>query len=69
MHDSPAVARCLATAEALLSGDDASGQWAMPDSLPPSSIYQVRAPKGNVLAPEPRGELGVCVGLGRWALR
>lgn len=41
LHDPPAVARCLAAAEALLSGD-ATGQWTMPGSLPSSSIYQVQ---------------------------
>lgn len=41
LHDPPTVARCLAAAEALLSGD-ATGQWAMPGSLPSTSIYQVR---------------------------
>lgn len=41
MHDPPAVARCLAAAETLLSGN-ASGHWAMPASLPSASTYQVR---------------------------
>ncbi|CAB1101529.1 unnamed protein product [Ectocarpus sp. CCAP 1310/34] len=42
LHDPPAVARCLSAAEALLSGDT-GGRWVMPDSLPSSSIYQVRS--------------------------
>lgn len=41
LHDPPAVARCLAAAEALLSGD-AAGQWTVPNSLPSSLIYRVR---------------------------
>ena len=40
LHDPPAVARCLAAAEKLLSGN-ASGHWAMPVSLPSASTYQV----------------------------
>ncbi|CAM9696471.1 unnamed protein product [Scytosiphon promiscuus] len=39
LHDPPAVARCLAAAEALMSGS-ATGQWTMPDSLPASCTYQ-----------------------------
>lgn len=41
LHDPPAVSRCLATAEALLSGD-AAGEWTIPTSLPSSLIYKVR---------------------------
>lgn len=41
IHDPPAVARCLAAAETLLSGN-ASGHWAMPASLPSASTYQVQ---------------------------
>eukprot|EP00752_Nemacystus_decipiens_P016486 g14737.t1 len=39
LHDPPAVARCLAAAEALLSGD-AVGEWTIPNSLPSSLIYK-----------------------------
>lgn len=42
-HDASAITRCLATAEALLSGDG-SREWATPNSLPPASIYQVSIP-------------------------
>lgn len=41
LHDPPAVARCLAAAEALLSGD-AVGEWTVPNSLPSSLIYKVQ---------------------------
>lgn len=40
LHDPSAVARCLAAAETLLSGNTA-GHWAMPASLPSASTYQV----------------------------
>lgn len=40
LHDPTAVMRCLATVEAILSGN-ATEEWAMPDSLPSTSVYQV----------------------------
>lgn len=46
LHDAHTVARCLATTEALLSGN-ATREWTMPSSLPSASIYQVNREEGN----------------------